>query len=80
MAAKCAGCGNTISTWQELSTAFSNVTKAIWKTLDRNLKEILQVILMLSGSAAGAGVAAGPLNSQNVPCPYCGDTERWVDE
>lgn len=76
MAAKCTACGNTISTWQEVTTAASESIKAVWDAMKDKLDLAKLFADWMSGTV---GITAGPLNVQKAPCPYCGKTGHWVD-
>jgi hypothetical protein len=79
MAAKCTACGNTISTWQELSTLAAGAAKGAWRFVQDNGKSLLALIAQLAAAGGGIGLTAGPMNVNEMPCPHCGAKTRWVD-
>jgi DNA-directed RNA polymerase subunit RPC12/RpoP len=79
MAAKCTSCGKTISTWQELSTVGAGAIKGVWHFVKDNGAAILAIIARIAATSGVVGAVAGPMNVNDVPCPYCGAEGRWVD-
>jgi len=43
-------------------------------------QEISTLLWILLKTKLGSNIVAGPLNAENVKCPSCGKTGRWVDE